>query len=357
MHFNPFSVKNVLKKSGCAQGFLLFVFAMSAWLIGSPAEAQKHYITNQYVYDLYLMNPAAAGFYKNCFIANGYVQKQWFGTDDSPSTQILSAQTALSESLGSGTYIYNDKNGFFKEMGLQQSFSYEVMIAKNSRTKSFTKLMFGLSLNLEQSSLSYDGLTNDELMDPVVMNGSDNGWGLNANTGMILLSRNFHMGVSVTNLFSQPNSMMESDLEPNVPKDLHLYMSSVFKWPGIDLYIEPLLYYRRNSQANSRMDLNAKLTVPTMNSDLSFWGLLAYRRTMDKDAGIDLGSAVTVGTIYKRINFGLEYQLGHTSAQSHYGSYYQLILGYRFCHDRFNGAIDCPGKKKGKRVNDKYTSY
>lgn len=358
MHFQPFNHLLTTYKASRQLRRLAKLFALVALLIYTPkGYSQKHYITNQYVYDLYLMNPAAAAFYKDCFIANAYVQKQWFGTDGSPSTQILSAQAALNENLGSGTYIYNDQNGNFKEMGLQQTFSYEVLVSENSRSKGFTKLRFGVSLDLERSSLSYNDLSAGSQLDPAIVGGNESGWGFNANTGVILLINRFHTGFSLTNLISQPNTMFESELEPKTPLDMHFYAGSTFKVSDIELFIEPMIYYRRNTNVESRMDVNVKLTMPTLDDNLSFWGLLAYRRTMDKDAGVDLASAVTMGAVYRRINLGLEYQFGLTSAQQNYGSYFQLILGYRFCRDRFKGAIECPGEKKGKRVNEKYISY
>ena len=95
--------------------------------------AQKPYVTNQYVYDLFQMNPAAAAYQKNCVSVNGFYQKQWFGTDLAPTTQIVSFQMPLESRLGSGTYVYNDRNGVIKELGLSQAFSYELLLHKNRR--------------------------------------------------------------------------------------------------------------------------------------------------------------------------------------------------------------------------------
>ena len=72
---------------------------------------QQYYVTNQYVYDMFLMNPADAGSNRQCLTLNGYFHKQWFGTDLAPTTQMVTFQAPLKSSVGSGTYLFNDRNG------------------------------------------------------------------------------------------------------------------------------------------------------------------------------------------------------------------------------------------------------
>ena len=98
--------------------------------------AQRYFITNQYSYDLYFMNPAAAALKVDCHSFSAYVQKQWFGTDLSPSTQILSYQQAFMSNVGIGSYIYNDQNGNHHEFGANQTFAYKVKLLKQKRRAS-----------------------------------------------------------------------------------------------------------------------------------------------------------------------------------------------------------------------------
>jgi hypothetical protein len=58
--------------------------------ISYNATSQRSFITNQYNYDLFLMNPADAGSNRNCYVVGGVYQRQWFGTDMAPTTQLLS---------------------------------------------------------------------------------------------------------------------------------------------------------------------------------------------------------------------------------------------------------------------------
>ncbi|WP_430810187.1 MULTISPECIES: PorP/SprF family type IX secretion system membrane protein [unclassified Carboxylicivirga] len=301
--------------------------------------AQKYYITNQYVYDLYLMNPAAAGFYKGCYEFSGYYQKQWFGMEQAPTTQVLSFQGPLTQKLGIGSYFYNDRNGFYSELGLQASLSYEVMLIKDrKRTASMT---FGMSLNVEQSAVDQGDLTEGAFDDPALSGANESGWGFNGNAGMLFKYNDYHLGFAVTNILPQNNKMYQNEYEPELTSDIHLHAGTTYKIADRDIFLEPLVMYRRNMQVNSKLDLTAKATFPTPDPDFSFWGLIAYRRTMDDQFGKSLGLGTTAGVQFNNIIVGLEFQAGLTGAQRDYGSAYQLILKYRLCRDKSKGAIPC----------------
>lgn len=325
------------------RAFLLLVFSVVSLDI---CIGQRYFVTNQYIYDLYLMNPADAGSNRNCYILNGYYQKQWFGTDLAPTTQLLSFQAPIGSNLGSGTYIYNDRNGYNKKMSLQQTFSSKVILRENKR--GFTSLSFGLSALVEQTSVDQSEFTGGSAVDPSVTGGVESGTGFNLNAGFILQINKIRGGISMTNILPHNNSMYDdSEEEPDLSKDWHFFASTSFKIPDRELYIEPLAYYRINSQKDRKLDLNLKIYLPTLSENFSFWGLLAYRRTMDTDYGKDLGIAVTGGMIYKKLSLGLEYQLGTTSAQNFYGNALQLVMGFRFCKDNNTKSIPCSEAANG----------
>ncbi|WP_221932498.1 type IX secretion system membrane protein PorP/SprF [Carboxylicivirga sp. M1479] len=326
----------------CRMLMVLFFVSLS-----SLTMAQKYYITNQYLYDMYLMNPAGAGFYKGCYEFSAYYQKQWFGVDESPTTQVLSYQGPLTKGLGLGTYFYNDRNGYYSEMGFQTSLSYEVMFSrKRKRTASMT---FGMSINAEQSSIDQTQLTDGAILDPVFSGAKESGWGFNSNAGILFKYNDYYLGFSVTNLLPQNNPMYTHDEEPALTSDIHIHGGTSYKISDRDIYIEPFIMYRRNMLVDSKLDLSTKLFFPTPDPNLSFWGVLSYRRTMDHNFGKSLGLGTTGGVQINNFMVGLEYQLGLTSAQVDYGSSYQLILKYRICKDRSKGSIPCSERNRNKK--------
>jgi type IX secretion system PorP/SprF family membrane protein len=286
------------------------------------------------------MNPADAGSNRNCFLAEAFYQRQWYGTDDAPTTQLLSFQAPLPHAAGSGTYIFNDRNGYNTKMGFQQSISVDIILRKNR--KGFTSLAFGLSALVEQAALDMSEFSSsDAAVDPAISGGVESGTGFNLNTGLILKINQYKIGASVTNILENNNPFYEGESEPSLPPYFHAFASSVFKYPNRELYIEPVFYYQINTLNDKRLEMNLRLQMPTLSNDLSFWGLIAYRRTMDHDYGKDLGMALTAGVLYKSFNFGIEHQYGLTSAQTNYGSYMKVVLGYRFCTDKSKAAIPC----------------
>lgn len=317
--------------------------------------AQKYYLTNQYVYDLFQMNPAAAAFHKNCFTATGIFQKQWFGTDLAPTYQVFSFQIPIMEQMGSGTYVYSDRNGYYKEMGLHQAFSYELQLKKTKR-RAMT-LSFGLAFTLEQSSLHMSELMDPDYFDPILNGGNESGWGFNASTGLLLKYNDYHLGIGITNLLPQNNPMYRHEDEPPLTTDIHIHAGSSFKIPDRDFYLEPSFLYRRNMYVDSRLDANLKLYMPTPDPDWATWGLVSYRHTTEDKIGKSLGMAVTGGVVYKNFSVGLEYQFGLTKARSAYGNTYQLVVNYRICRDKSKSAIPCSIERRNKKHNYKFLSY
>ncbi|MCU4165677.1 PorP/SprF family type IX secretion system membrane protein [Carboxylicivirga caseinilyticus] len=316
---------------------------------------QKYYLTNQYVYDLFQMNPSAAAFQKNCITMHGFYQKQWLGTDLAPSTQILSLQMPVGGQMGSGTYIYNDRNGNYKELGLNQAFSYEILLLK--KRKKLMTLSFGLSFLLEQTSLDMSNLLDGGAFDPIITGAGESGFGFNASTGALLKYNETHIGFAITNLLPETNSMYQSMYEPDRVLDFNLHAGGSFKVADRDLYLEPLFMFRKNVLTDSRMDLNLKAYLPTPNPDWSTWGLVAYRHTVDHKFGKSLGLAFTGGVVYQQVSLGLEYQLGLTRAQIDYGSNYQLVLSYRICRERGKGAIPCSKIRRNRKSNYQFLGY
>ncbi len=315
------------------------ILSLTFLLVFAGLFGQKHFVTNQYVYDLFLMNPAGAGFNRSCVSINGFYQRQWFGTDLAPTTQLFAVQMPAGKNVGSGTYLYNDRNGNNKKFSVMQAFSVEIKLRENRRGN--TSLVFGLAALLEQASIDQSSFEGGIGIDPVIDGASESGFGYNANTGLMLRINQYHIGGSVTNILPQNNPMYDSEWEPDLSRDIHLHAGTSFKYPGRDVWFEPLVYYRQNSLQDSRLDINMKIDVPTFNEDFSLWGIVAYRRTLDHQFGMSLGAATTIGMNYRGFNVGLEHQLGLTSSQKHYGSAFMLVAGYNFCTGNKTRSLPC----------------
>lgn len=301
--------------------------------------AQRHPVADQYFYELFLMNPAAAGFNKGCTDFKAFHRQQWSGMEDAPTTQMFSYQGTLKGGLGIGSYIYNDKNGNQGELGLQQAFSYEVFL-KKEKYKNLS-LTFGLALSFNQHSVDERDLIDDGDYDPIISGGIASDWGYNAATGFLIKYNSYSLGFSITNLLPQNNPLFDAIEEPPLPKTYHYHFATYFKHPDRDIFWEPSIMFRESGKENNRFDINLKGSIPSpTNTYLWIWGALNYRRSVDYNLGKSLGLGTTVGVIYKKLSMGLEYQVGLTSARSEYGNAMQLVVGYRFCKRPY-GGIPC----------------
>ena len=323
----------------------IFYFALflSIFLsIQCKMEAQRYFVTNLYAYDLYTINPAAASIKSDCFFINAYAQKQWFGTDNAPTTQILSYYQGFHNDLGVGAYIYNDANGYTRDQGGQITGAYAVTLFETTRKTGH--LLFGMSGIINNKSIDMSVLDGSANFDPS-LNGKTSGIGYNANAGIMLIVNSYQLGFSATNMLPTRNSLYSQQEEPTTHMDLNFYSSILFKVPEIDLFIEPQLFYRRNNYLDSRADLNVKLTAPTSMESLILWGLVGYRHNTYEIENSSSGVAATLGVVWNNINVGLEYQFGLTGARQTYGNAYQLIIGYSHCMWPKKGAIPCPKLK------------
>jgi len=84
----------------------------------SLTKAQKHYLTNQYAYDLFQLMAITAAFQKHGVTINSIIQTQGARMDSHANFQTFSLQTSLVSSLASGSYTYHDKNGYYSEFGI-----------------------------------------------------------------------------------------------------------------------------------------------------------------------------------------------------------------------------------------------
>lgn len=322
----------------------IVVFFVLTILVEYVASAQRYFVTNLYPYELFLVNPSAAALKKDCYSISGYFQKQWFGVDEAPTTQILSYEKGFKKSVGIGGYVYNDRNGLNGDIGLQQSFAYQVELANSSRYTS--QLLFGISAMVNQRSIDLSGVSGTSL-DPL-LTGETSGYGYNANAGVLLTINDFQFGVSATNLLPIKNSLYNDQREPKTNIDLNFHTSYLFRIPGREIQIEPLIFYRRDNYLDSRADINLNIILGTSNVDFLIWGLLGYRYNSASLQQTSHGVAFTAGMVYRRFKLGLEYQYGLTNARYQFGDSYQLIIGYPICRERKRGAIPCPVIKSSR---------
>lgn len=133
-----------LKKYSCI-ACLAFIINFGYAQEGVPIYSD--YLTDNY----YLIHPSMAGV-ANCAKVRMTARQQWFGIDDAPSLQTISANGRVGESpVGIGGVFFNDSNGYHSTVGGYATFAYHLMFSRNEID--LNMLSFGLSAGFLQYKL------------------------------------------------------------------------------------------------------------------------------------------------------------------------------------------------------------
>ena len=125
-------------------------------LIPLSLSGQLSPVTNQYVLNPLIINPAFAGNRGNLNIAAFY-RRQWAGIKGAPETMTLAADAPIfNDKIGLGLIIINDKVGVTKETYFISNYSYKVSLGQGL-------LSFGLGAGIITTNTAWSDLV---VLDP-----------------------------------------------------------------------------------------------------------------------------------------------------------------------------------------------
>lgn len=183
--------------------------------------AQQQAIYSQYIFNLYVINPAYAGT-REALSVNGSYRAQWVGFEGAPTTQNFSINGPLrKQNMGLGLQFQNDVIGARRATSVSGTYSYQIKLSNKQ------KLSFGLQGDLINYSLDWEKLTYGEQNDPVAYSIKPNRYIPNFDFGFMYLTPNSYLGFSAYNL-------LQSSLTDNIISDsrlrrqLHLMGGKVF---------------------------------------------------------------------------------------------------------------------------------
>ena len=104
--------------------------------------AQQDAMFTKYMFNTLVYNPAYAGSYEYLSI-NALHRGQWWGIDGAPTTQSLSVHTPVSERVGLGLSLVNDKIGPTGSTQINAVYAYRIPIGPG-------KLSIGLQAGVFQ---------------------------------------------------------------------------------------------------------------------------------------------------------------------------------------------------------------
>ncbi len=281
-------------KLHCVRLLIFFVFSLQS-------NAQETLpIYQDYLSDnVYLVHPSAAGI-GNSSKLRLTARQQWAGIPNAPSLQTLSFHTKFDDysNAGYGLILFNDKNGFHSQKGVQASYAYHLPM---NTGKLFNQLSFGLAFTFVQNQSDQRTFTGDAAVSAIVESTSY----YNADFGVA-----YHLG-GFSSYFTVKNLLLTAKNNLNVqePLDLRNYIFSAGYYFGEDLFVqfEPSIMLQFREGTGQRIaDFNLK-AYKTF-SQTQFWAALSYRRGFDANA-IENAQFISpiVGINYKNFLFSYTY--------------------------------------------------
>ena len=308
---------------------LLSVFFVS--LKGNSQETLPIY--QDYLSDnVYLVHPSAAGI-GNSSKLRMTARQQWAGIPDAPALQTLSFHTKFGEesNAGYGVVLFNDKNGFHSQKGIQGTYSYHLPLSDG---KYFEQLSFGLAFTFVQNQSDQRSFGNTDVA-AIIQSTSY----YNADFSMA-----YHRG-GLFSYFTVKNLLLTAKNNLNVqePLDLRNYILSAGYYYGEENYIqlEPSIMLQLRESTGQRIaDFNLK-AYKTI-SQTQIWAALSYRKSFDSNS-VDNSQYITpiIGLNYENLMFSYTYTKQMNDILLTNSGFHQISLGINLWTRKQRGAA-CP---------------
>ncbi|WP_298782470.1 type IX secretion system membrane protein PorP/SprF [uncultured Polaribacter sp.] len=314
--------------------FLKLIFLLF-FLFSLKSNAQETLpIYTDYLSDnIYLVHASAAGI-GNSSKLRLTARQQWVGVVDAPELQTLSFHTRIGEdsNAGYGLVLFNDKNGFHSQKGIQGTYAYHLPMSNGSY---FNQLSFGLSFTFVQNQSDQRTFTGDSAVSTIIESTSY----YNADFSIAYHLRGFSSYFTVKNLLLTA----KNNLNIQEPLDLRNYIFSAGYYFGKDLFVqfEPSLMLQLKEATGERIaDFNIKAYKDISNTQL--WAALSYRRSFDINAiqNAEFISPI-LGVNYKNFMFSYAYTKQANDIVLTSGGFHQVSLGLNLW-TRKQRAAACP---------------
>jgi type IX secretion system PorP/SprF family membrane protein len=297
----------------------------------ATAKGQQSQPYTQYLFDRFLLNPAACG--SDGFSSVGLVIKdQWTGFSAAPANQILTGQARLPreglfgtrkrrkaglmspENVGVGIALFNDVRGPIRTTGAQLTYAYHL-------EDKFGQLSFGLSVNMFQLYLDRNKIVTED--EDIFLNSSKlSSFVPDAIFGIHYTTRNYYAGFSVSNVF-QSFLMLggRNSSTYRIERQYNLLGGYVFAL-NEEWSLVPMAQFKFNDRITMQLDINAVLYYYDQ-----FWCGFSYRTG---GGGVPGGVSAMFGARYKQYYFGYAFDYSLSSIRKYsYGSH-ELMANITF---------------------------
>jgi len=299
--------------------YILCLLTFSLFSIKSNSQETLPIYQDYLSDNVYLVHPAGAGI-GNSSKLRFTARQQWAGIPNAPALQTMSFHTRLGEdsNAGYGFVLFNDKNGFHSQKGLQGSYSYHLPMSNGFV---FNQLSFGLALTFVQNQSDQRSFTGDRTINPIIESTSY----YNADFSVAYHLNGFSSYFTIKNLLLTA----KNNLNVLEPLDLRNYIFSTGYYFGEDLTVqfEPSVMLQFREGTGERIaDFNIKAYKNISKSQL--WAALSYRRSFDSNV-IENSQFISpiVGFNYENLMFSYTYTSQMNESVLTTSGFHQISMG------------------------------
>lgn len=309
--------------------YKLSIIVLLSFIVQNFVKAQGTLPTySDYLSDnIYLVHPTAAGMSNNAKLRLTHRQ-QWSGNANAPSLQTISFHNRFGEKTAIGAIIFNDKNGFHSQIGVQGTYAYHINFG---RVDALDQLSFAISASYVQNSVDQRSFT---IPDPVISQIVESDSYFNSDFSMAYFNLDGYAYFTVKNLLLNSRKAMNENFRSLNLRRYLLNVGYFIGW-GKRIQVEPSIMFQFiENTKEATMDLNTKV-YRLIGNNKRIWFAMSYRRSFDKN-DIQEFSQITpiVGIEFDRylVSYTYTHQLGDITFQN--GGFHQFTLGINLLQKR-----------------------
>ena len=290
--------------------------------------------------NIFMVHPSAAGIGNSAKLRLTHRQ-QWNSVGNSPSLQTLSLHGTLGQNTAIGGLIFNDKNGFHSQVGLQGAYAYHLNFRS---TEALNQLSFGLAASYVQNTLDQSTFVD---FDPVISQVIESDAYLNADLSFAYHNLDGFAYITIKNILLNARQVTNTEFKS---LNLRRYLLNVgyFFGRGKNLQFEPSAMFQYIEATNEKLlDVNAKV-YQTFGRSARVWMAISYRRSIDGNDVQELHLITPIaGVEFNRflIAYTYTHQLGGLILRD--GGFHQITLGVNLFDKR----------RSNRGYNSRYNSF
>ena len=271
-------------------------------LFSNFSTAQQYQINNFYIQNPFVYNPAATGINGNltAFVDNS---DQWTGLKGAPETVNFGVHGLITNAMGVGLQVSQNKQGVFKQTSAALSYSYRVALSEKHT------LAMGLSLGLMQNKINIDNVFIPDISDPALNSNKFNEALLVSGFGIHYNWKDLNIGISAPILYGTQETEFMQTILASASYDFFL---------ANDVWLlKPVVFYRYTNANLHLVDINL---VAEWNKYLRTQ--IGYRTNGNIIAGLGLN--------LKKLDFVYIYEVNRTEINVISTGSHQIMIMFEF---------------------------